>query len=55
MEEEKFLSGYCRRQDCSRMVAAVLESGRIAEVDCDYGSCPYQSDCPIAKELDTFE
>ena len=51
MEEEKFLSGYCRRLDCSRMVSVLLENGKLAEADCDYDSCPYRADCPIGKEL----
>ncbi len=51
MEEEKFFSGYCRRMDCSRMVAVVVADGQIDEVECDYGSCPYQSGCPIAAEI----
>ena len=52
MEQEKFISGYCRTLDCSRMVAVVLEDGQITEVDCCYGSCVYQPNCTIAKEID---
>ena len=52
MEDEKFLSGYCRRIDGSRTVTAELEGGRLTEVDCNYGSCPYQANCSIAAELD---
>ena len=52
MEMEKFLSGYCRQLDCSRMVAVVLEDGEVTEVDCCYGNCVYQPNCPIAKEID---
>ena len=52
MEIEKFFSGYCRRIDGSRTVAAELENGHLTEADCDYGNCPYRADCPIAKELD---
>ena len=52
MEDEKFLSGYCRRIDGSRTVTAELEDGAISHVDCDYGSCPHQANCPIAAELD---
>lgn len=52
MEEERFFSGYCRQLDCSRMVAVVLEDGVLTEADCCYGSCVYQSGCPIAREID---
>ena len=38
MEEEKFISGYCRVLDCSRMVEVILSSGQLDEVDCCYGS-----------------
>ena len=52
MEQEKFISGYCRQLDASRMVEAVAEDGQITEVDCCYGNCVYQSSCLIAKEID---
>ena len=55
MEDEKFFSGYCRQMDRSRMVAVVTETGQITEVDCCYGNCAYQSDCPIAKEIDKLK
>ena len=54
MEEEKFLSGYCRQLDNSRMVEVILENGEITEVDCCYGNCLYQLNCPIAKEIETL-
>ncbi len=52
MEKEVFLSGYCRVLDSSRTVCVLLEDGRFQEADCHYGSCPYASSCPIAKEID---
>ncbi len=52
MEMEKFCSGYCRQLDASRMVEVILENGKITEVDCSYGNCVYQSNCPIAKEIE---
>ena len=52
MEIEKFISGYCRVLDCSRLVEVVLTDGCIDEVDCCYGSCVYQPNCPIAKQID---
>ena len=38
METEKFVSGYCRQLDGSRMVEVVLEDGAVTETDCCYGS-----------------
>ena len=49
MEVEKFLSGYCR------MVEVILEDGEITEIDCCYGNCIYQDNCPIAKEVDALK
>lgn len=51
MEEEKYLTGYCRQLDNARMVEVILENGKITEVDCCYGNCVYQSNCPIAMEI----
>ena len=50
MEIEKFLSGYCRQLDASRMVEVIAEDGEVSEVDCCYGDCVYQGSCPSAKE-----
>lgn len=55
MEQEKFVSGYCRQLDGSRVVEAILEDSTLTEVDCSYGSCLYQASCPIAKELDEMK
>lgn len=52
METEKFLSGYCRQQDQSRMVTIVLENGELTEADCCYGSCIYQPNCQIAAAIE---
>ena len=52
MEKEAFFSGYCRQLDGSRMVEVIAEDGEITEVDCCYGNCLYQKNCPIAKKLD---
>ena len=54
MEVEKFLSGYCRQLDASRMVEVILEDSNVTEVDCCYGNCVYQSNCPVAKEIDAL-
>ena len=52
MEIEKFLSGYCRQLDASRMVEVILEDGEVTEVDCCYGNCIYQANCVIAQQID---
>ena len=51
MEQEYFLSGYCRVLDGSRTVCLVTEDQALVEVDCSFESCPYASDCPIGKEI----
>ena len=55
MEEEKYLTGYCRQLDNARMVEVILENGKITEADCCYGNCAYQSNCPIAKEIESLQ
>ena len=52
METEKYISGYCKQLDNSRLVEILLEGGKVTEVDCCYGSCVYQSGCPIARQID---
>ena len=51
MEEEHFISGYCRMQDASRMVTLVTENGKLEEVDCSYESCPYTPNCTVAARI----
>lgn len=51
METEEFISGYCRTLDQSRMVTVELTDGQIDEVDCLYGSCPHEPNCPIAQRI----
>ena len=55
MEIEKFISGYCRVLDSSRMVEVILENSFLGEIDCNYGSCVYQPNCPIAREIDELQ
>ena len=52
MEDEKFLSGYCRQIDQSRTVTVELTDGRVENVDCCYDGCIYRPNCPIAAEID---
>ncbi len=47
---EEFISGYCRSMDASRMVAVEEEDGQW-EIDCCYGSCPYEPACQIAEKV----
>ena len=49
---EHFFSGYCRQLDGSRMVELVIENGQIEEIDCCYGDCTFQGNCPIAKSVE---
>lgn len=51
---EHYLSGYCRQLDTARMVEVILEDGRIQELDCSYGDCPFQSACPVAQQIDAL-
>ena len=50
MSKEIFLSGYCRAQDQSRMVAVEIEDGEVSP-DCSFGSCPYGDRCTIASRI----
>ena len=52
MEQEQFLTGYCRTIDESRMVAVVTENKRLLEVDCCYENCVHAPNCTIAKAID---
>ena len=54
MEKETFFSGYCRTQDCSRMVCAVAEDGKLTDVDCSYEICPFTADCTVAQAITAF-
>ena len=51
MEEERIISGYCRQLDQSRMVTIELEQGRLTDCDCCYGSCIYEPNCTVAKQI----
>jgi len=51
METEHFLTGYCRTLDQSRMVSVVITDGEPEEIDCSYGSCPYEASCQIAEKI----
>ena len=51
MEQEHFISGYCRCLDDSRMVEVITENGQLTEVDCNYESCPYTPNCTVAAQI----
>ena len=51
MEQEHFISGYCRCQDQSRMVELVTEEKKLVEVDCSFESCPYAGNCTVAQRI----
>ena len=55
MEKEIFLSGYCRVLDGSRTVEVLFEDGKLTEVDCNYGHCVYEPNCPIARRIKESE
>ena len=55
MEDEKFITGYCRQLDQSRVVTAVTEDGVLTEADCCYPACVHAPACSIARELHTLE
>lgn len=50
--EERYLTGYCRCLDASRIVEVVTEDGNLEECDCSYGSCKFQSQCTIAQGIE---
>lgn len=51
MEEEKFISGYCRQLDQSRMVTIEFEDGHLTDCDCCYGSSIYEPNCTVARQI----
>ncbi len=50
MEQEAFISGYCRCLDGSRTVAVEMD-GVTWEADCSFGSCPYEDCCTVAQRI----
>lgn len=54
MEQEVFLSGYCRAIDQSRMVTVEQWEGSW-DADCAYPDCPYAPTCQIADKLRSLE
>ena len=54
MEQEHFLTGYCRTTDQSRTVTIEVADGTLIEVDCCYENCVHVPNCTIAKEIDNL-
>ena len=54
MEIERFISGYCRTIDNSRMVAVETDGTQLLEVDCSFDSCPYTGSCTIANAIEAL-
>ena len=50
--EERYLTGYCRCLDNSRIVEVVTEDGTLTECDCLYGNCKFQTQCTIAQGIE---
>jgi len=54
MEQEAFLSGYCREIDQTRMVVAEYYEGEL-DISCSYANCPYAPNCTIAEKIREWE
>ena len=51
MEQELFLTGFCRQLNESRRVTVELENAKLLECDCGFGSCIYEPNCTIAQQI----
>lgn len=49
--EERFITGFCRQVDQSRMVSVETEHGALAAVDCSYETCVHRAACEIGKAI----
>ncbi|MCD7884625.1 MAG: ubiquinone biosynthesis protein UbiE [Lachnospiraceae bacterium] len=52
METEEFISGFCKKQNQTRMVFCEFEcsaDGRrtLLSTDCDYGKCEHSQTCAL--------
>lgn len=55
MEEEMFVSGFCKAQNQTRMVLCEVQRDsdgnvQIMDTDCAYGKCPHTKDCLLMKD-----
>ena len=51
MEEEYFLSGYCRQADSGRTVTVETDGSRIVHIGCCYVNCQHAQQCTIGKQI----
>ena len=51
MEQEIFISGYCRQIDQSRRVLVEIYDDEM-DVGCGYKTCPYAPNCTVAQEIE---
>lgn len=51
MEQEHFLTGYCRNIDQSRMITVVTQDGNLTEIDCCYETCVHAPGCTVAGQI----
>ncbi len=54
MEEEQFVSGFCKAQNQTRMVECIFSvdpdgKRELTETDCAYGKCPHSGDCLLIR------
>ena len=51
--EERFLTGFCRQADQSRIVAVEYdpEAKNLEDVDCCYETCIHRAYCEIGKAI----
>lgn len=54
MEQEAFISGYCRQLDSSRTVTVETDGSTFAEADCLFETCCHAPSCPIAEKIREF-
>lgn len=58
MAEEKFLTGFCRQLDATRMVALEYEDGQegreLLEIDCSFETCVHRSACEVGKAIEAL-
>lgn len=58
MIDEKFLSGFCRNVDGTRMVTLEYEeteAGReLLDIDCSFETCIHRGSCEIGKAIEAL-
>ena len=55
MEQEHYISGYCRCLDASRIVEVITENSQVTQVDCSYESCPHTGNCTVAQAINQLQ